>query len=429
MPRQLHFTANYNLGLGLHPARWRVIDNPAQFLDIDAHIEVAQVAERAGFDAVFLSDFQCLPMEPPVEPWHALDPLLALAAISANTQSIGLIATVSTTLSQPYDLARKLASLDHISGGRAAWNIVTSYLPEAARNFGIELPTHDDRYERAQEFVTVMKGLWSGWGQDALPLDQRTGRFVDWTKVSHLNHDGKHYKVRGPLQVPTSPQGQPILVQAGSSDVGLGFGARHADLIYSLQTNVEAARAGYRRTKDAVRGAGRDPDRTLFMPGIYPVIGSTEAEARRKIERLDALRDLAADARWFGIRLGVPLDGDDLDKPAPTRDRPVMTPGVSAGISESTWQMIERKPEASLREVLLTSQGRNHFVLGTPDKIADEIEHWFKTDAADGFNVSATHLPDGLRDFTETVIPILQRRGLFRTTYTHSTLRGNLGLE
>ncbi|AYM84822.1 NtaA/DmoA family FMN-dependent monooxygenase [Agrobacterium tumefaciens] len=428
MQRELHFTANYNLGLGLHPARWRLIDNPAQFLDVKAHIEVAQIAEKAGFDAVFLSDFQSLPMEPPVEPWHALDPLLALSAIAARTESVGLIATVSTTFSEPYELARKLSSLDHISGGRAAWNIVTSYLPEAGWNFGMDLPSHDDRYERAEEFVSVAKALWAGWGDGALLLDQAGGTFVDWKKVSHLNHVGKHFKVRGPLQVPTSPQGKPILVQAGSSEVGLSFGARHADLIYSLQTNLEAAQAGYRRTKDAVRKAGRDPDRTLFMPGIYPVVGSTEEEALRKVERLDALRDLAADARWFGIRLGVPLGGEDLDKPAPTRAQADFTPAVSTGISESTWQMIERRPGATLREILLSSQGRNRFIAGTPEKVADEIELWFRSGAADGFNVSATHFPDGFSSFTESVIPILQRRGIFRSEYRHSTLRGNLGL-
>jgi FMN-dependent oxidoreductase (nitrilotriacetate monooxygenase family) len=354
-----------------------------------------------------------------------------LTAMGAATTHIGLIATASTSYNDPFNLARRFASLDHVSGGRAGWNIVTTATLEAARNFGLdELPAHADRYRRAREFVEVAVKLWDSWEDDAVLADREGGRWGDTDKVHPIEHVGQHFRVRGPMNLPRSPQGRPVLVQAGSSQDGRDFAAQHAEAIFTAQQTLEDAQEFYADIKARATTFGRDPERLLVLPGIVPAIGSTEAEARALEEELDALilpeyarRQLARTLRVAPERL--PLD-EQLPDDLPDEDQ------IEGAKSRYTLIVtLARRERLTVRQLIgRLGGGRGHRTFsGTPEQVADAIEHWFTHGAADGFNVMPPALPSGLEAFVDHVVPILQRRGLFRTEYTGSTLRDHYGLD
>lgn len=431
MSRQIHLNA-FLLNLGHHEAAWRhPASDPHAAHDVAHFIRLAQVAERGLLDSIFFADGVAVRGNVRHNSQGGLEPLSILNAVATHTSRVGLIATVSTTFNEPFNTARKFATLDHLSAGRAGWNIVTSGTEAEARNFGLDQQLgHRVRYERAAEFVDVATKLWDSWADDALALDQASGVYAETSRVHEVNHRGEHFTVQGPLNVPRSPQGRPVLVQAGSSEDGKDFAARYAEAVFTAWQTVEEARAFYADLKARVVAAGRRPEHVLVLPGIVPVIGSTEAEAGR-LE--DELADLLV---WeYGLSqlsgiLTVPLGVDDLDRPVAELDLPTE---AEINGNQSRFRLVA---DLGLREGLTVRQvivrlagGRGHRTFtGTPEQVADTLEHWFTTGAADGFNIMPPLLPSGLETFVDEVVPILQRRGLFRTGYTGTTLREHYGL-
>lgn len=432
-PRQMHLGAFF-FGVGHHLAAWRHPDVvPSAGGQIADLTEWTQLAEAARFDAIFFADNVGLP-GPPDEVvtknalWYPLDPVLTLAALSQNTTHIGLVATVSSTYLPPYHLARKYATLDQLSGGRAGWNLVTSGSDFEARSFGLDQQiAHAQRYERAHEYVQVVKGLWNTWEDDAFIEDKAANRFFDPAKLHRVAHDGAHYKVHGALQTRRSPQGHPVLVQAGSSGDGQDLAAASAEVVFTAQQTAEDARKFYSGLKGQLAAYGRSTDSLKVLPGISPFVGRTEAEAREKFEQLQSLIDPVLGVGLLSTFLGnVDLSGYAVDDPFP-QDLPV-TEGWQS--RQALFASMAARDKLSIRQLYERVAGaRGHWtVVGTPESIADQLEHWFTTGAADGFNVLAPTLPHGLKDFAQLVVPELQRRGLFRTEYTGRTLRDHLGL-
>ncbi|MFE5301923.1 LLM class flavin-dependent oxidoreductase [Streptomyces sp. NPDC056632] len=428
-PRRLHLNA-FLMNTGHHDAAWRhPRTQPERITDLRYFQQLARTAERGLLDSVFLADGLALWGNARYNALGSLEPLTLLSALAAVTEHVGLIATVSTTFNEPFHTARKFASLDHISGGRAGWNIVTSGTENEARNFGRdEHLEHRLRYARAREFVEVTTKLWDSWEDDAIVLDRERGVYADTDRVREIDHRGEHFAVRGPLNVPRSPQGHPLLVQAGSSEDGKEFAAQYAEAVFTAQQTLADGQAFYKDLKSRLVRHGRDEDQLLVLPGIAPVIGSTEAEARALEHELTELQipeyGLAQLSGMLGTDLtGVPLDGPLPDLPE-ERD-------INGNKSRFTLVAeLARRDDLTVRELIARlGAGRGHRVLaGTPEQIADELQRWFTQGAADGFNIMPPHLPGGLEDFVDHVVPILQRRGLFRTEYTGRTLREHYGL-
>lgn len=421
----LHFNA-FLFGCGHHTAAWRHLDSPVERLgDIAYYEELARTAERGLFDAVFFADGHSV-LDPGGGSWWFLEPLTALAAMARATEHVGLVSTVSTTFYTPFHAARMLASLDHISGGRIGWNVVTSMFDAEARNHGLEgMPNHDQRYARAAEFVDVALALWDSWDSDALVLD-RGGLFADPAKVHRIDHHGEQFNVDGPLTVPRSPQGRPVLFQAGSSEQGRDLAARYAEGIYAVAYDLNSAQAYYRDVKDRASGAGRDGDALVVMPGLVTYVGSTQEEARRKKAELDALLPTEQSLSQLSMFVEQDCSTWELDAPVPALP-PLSEFTGPHGRYETILRIIE-KDQPTVRELLgtLAAGGGHCTMIGTPESIADEIEHWYRTGAADGFNLMPPLYPHGLDDFVDHVIPVLQARGLFRRTYNTSTLRQHL---
>ena len=361
-----------------------------------------------------------------------LEPITVLAALAGVTSRIGLIATCSTTYTEPFNLARQFASLDHISGGRVGWNIVTTWLATASGNYGGQGPlSHADRYERAEEYMRVVTGLWDSWSDDAVLDDRASGQYARAGGIRALNHAGAHYQVTGPLNIPRGPQGRPVFVQAGSSETGRRFAARHAEAVFTAQMEKATAKDFYAELKALAAGEGRSPEQVLILPGLSPVIGSTEAEAQRIARELNDLSDPEVGRKRLSGRFG----GHDfshlkLDEPLSPEDFP--DPGTVEAARSRTEVIIGlvRRERPTLRQLLGYLAGaRGHFVTaGTPEQIADLIEDWFRDGAADGFNLMPPVLPAMLEVFIAEVVPLLQRRGLFRTGYAGETLRPHYGL-
>ena len=421
-------------GLGYHPTAWLDPEVPVDGgMNFQHALDVAKIAERGLFDFVFVADHAAVVVKDTPkgvfgrahEGKAEFEPFTLLAALSQLTSHIGLIATASSTLHEPYQLARQFLSLDHLSGGRVGWNVVTSSRDAEAQNYGMDkIPPKEERYERAKESVEVAFGLWESWEEDAFPRDRKTHVFFDPRKMHPLNHAGKYFKVKGPLTLPRSPQGRPIIAQAGASADGMDFAATVADVIYAVQTKFEGARQFYAATKERVVKFGRNPDDVKIMPGLLPVVGRTNEEAHAKYKKLlsylDPLVGLERLERFFGD-----LSGRDVDGPLPELDphrRMVSRADLNLRLArEQNWSI------RRLYEETVISHG-HHVAIGTPREIADDIEMWFKEGAADGFNVVPPVLPGSARDFVDFVVPELQKRGLFRTAYESTTLRGNLGL-
>ncbi|WP_189131958.1 LLM class flavin-dependent oxidoreductase [Wenjunlia tyrosinilytica] len=418
------------MNAGHHDAAWRhPRTSPERATDLRYFQELARTAERGKLDSVFLADGLALWGNARHNVLGGFEPLTLLSALAAVTEHVGLIATVSTTFNEPFHTARKFASLDHLSGGRAGWNIVTSGSVDEARNFGQdEHLEHRLRYDRAREFVDVATKLWDSWEDEAPVIDRERGVYADTDKVRAIDHEGEYFRVRGPLNVQRSPQGYPLLVQAGSSEDGKEFAAQHAEAVFTAQQTLADGQTFYKDLKSRLAGHGRAPQELKILPGICPVIGSTEAEARALEEELTALQvpeyGLHQLSKMLDVDLsGLPLDGTLPDLPE-ERD-------INGNKSRFTLVAeMARRDGLNLRQLIARlGGGRGHRVFaGTPEQIADQLEEWFTEGAADGFNIMPPHLPGGLEDFVDHVVPILQRRGLFRTEYTGRTLRDHYGL-
>ncbi|MFZ4409521.1 MAG: LLM class flavin-dependent oxidoreductase [Paracraurococcus sp.] len=420
------------IGLGYHLAAWRHPDAPAGGnMELQHFVRVTQAAERGLFDMAFLADGVGIRFHD--EPAGALcrtsknvqfEPLTLLSALAMVTQRVGLVATASTTYNEPYHVARKFASLDHISGGRAGWNVVTSVTDMEAQNFNRDkAPGYDVRYDRAAEFVEVVQSLWESWEDDAFVRDKASGLNYDPAKLHVLDHRGPHFQVRGPLNVARTPQGAPVIVQAGASEQGRELAAATADVVYAAAQTLADAQAYYRDVKRRMARYGRDPDQLKIMPGLMAVPGRTRQEAQDRYdilqERVHPLVGLAAIANYLGD-----LSAHDLDGPVPEPTNRRMHSRAQIFLD------IARRGNLTIRQLYLSIAGGNghRLVIGTPADIADAMEDWFHQDAADGFNILPPWLPGGLEDVVDMVVPELQRRGLYRTQYEATTLRGNLGV-
>ena len=428
---QLHLNA-FLMAPGHHDAAWRHPDSqPHRATDVRYFQELAQTAERGLLDSIFFADGLAVWGRLRSNVSGGLEPLTLLSAIAAVTERIGLIATASTTFNEPYHLARKFASLDHISVGRAGWNIVTSGSLNEANNFNLdEHIEHSVRYERAAEFLDVATQLWDSWADDAVVLDRESGVYADADRVREVDHTGLFFKVRGPLNVQRTPQGWPLLVQAGSSEDGKEFAARYAEAVFTAQQTLEEAVTFAKDVKTRAASYGRLDDLPRILPGLCPVIGSTEAEARRLYEELTELQVLDYGLAQLSTMLNTDLSGLPLDGPVPEHLLPTEQQ-VNGNKSRFTLVAdLARRERLSIRQIIARlGGGRGHrVVVGTPEQIADAMEEWFRAGAADGFNIMPPILPVGLTVFVDEVVPILQRRGLFRTEYTGTTLREHYGL-
>ena len=432
MGRELHLNLFIH-GRGHHEAAWR---HPAAssfaLTDIRYYSELAAIAERGLFDSVFLADTLAVGDDVVHAPRTWLEPLTVLAALACTTNRIGLIATCSTTYTEPFNLARQFASLDHMSNGRIGWNIVTTWLANASGNYGLQEPlSHEERYQRAEEYMGVVKALWDSWSDDAVLDDRARGQYVRDNSIRPVNHVGAHYRVTGPLNVPRCPQGRPVFVQAGSSETGRRFAARYAEAIFTAQMEKATSRDFYADVKRQAVEEGRDPNQVLILPGMSPIIGGTEAEAQRIARELNDLSDPEVGRHRLSGRFG----GHDfshlpLDKPLSPEDFPDPKTVQAARSRTEVIIGLVRREKPSLRQLLGYLAGaRGHYVtVGTPEQIAGQIEDWFHDGAADGFNVMPPILPAMLNVFVAEVVPLLQRRGIFRKAYQGETLRSHYGL-
>jgi FMN-dependent oxidoreductase (nitrilotriacetate monooxygenase family) len=432
MKRHMHLNLFIH-SRGHHEASWRYpTASPLSLSDIRYYQALAQQAEAGLFDSIFLADQLALGDDIAHGPRTALEPITVLAALAVSTSRIGLIATASTTYTEPFNLARQFASLDHISRGRIGWNIVTSWLATAARNYGGTLQvSHAERYARAEEFLTVVRGLWDSWAADAELDDRAGGRYANPERIRPINHAGTYYRVAGPLNLPRCPQGRPVLVQAGSSDTGRGFAARHAEAIFTAHLEKTSAQAFYTDLKARVTDAGRSTDQVLILPGLSPLIASSADEAQRLAEALGALTNPEAGRKRLSGRFG----GHDfshlpLDTPLTPDDFPAPSTVEAARSRTEVILDLVRRQQPTLRQLLARLAGArgHHTFAGTPEQVADLMEEWFTDGAADGFNIMPPVLPAMLEVFIADVIPLLQRRGLFRTAYEGETLRAHYGL-
>jgi FMN-dependent oxidoreductase (nitrilotriacetate monooxygenase family) len=420
-------------GVGHHVAAWRdPAVNPRAKLKAEHYFELARTAERGKFDMLFMADTNATFGADDVASWSRttsatrLEPLTLLGALSAVTERIGLVATMTTTYYEPFTIARFFASLDHISNGRAGWNLVTSLASAEALNFSKDVhASHADRYARAKEFAHVVLGLWDSWEDDAVLADKQSGLYFDPEKLHFLNHKGENFSVRGPLMIQRTPQGHPVIVQAGQSDDGRDLAAETAEVIFTVQQDREQARAFYADIKRRAATYGRGPDEIKVLPGVMTVVGASQAEAEDKYDRLQSLIHpefgLKQMSSYFGIDMSkFPIDG------------PVPEPSYANAEHGRLKVMVDlaKRENLTIRQLMqrVIGQRAHRTVCGTPAQIADALEDWFTAGACDGFNILPLTFPGGLDDLVDQVIPELQRRGLFRTEYEGHTLRENLGL-
>ncbi|MFC5450398.1 LLM class flavin-dependent oxidoreductase [Paenibacillus aestuarii] len=431
--KQMHLGA-FLFQVGHHIAAWRYPETDTSgLLSHEFYERFAQTAERGKFDMIFLADTLAVVNRAGTGIKHTVtvrpEPITLLSYLSGVTEKIGLAATVSTTYNEPYNLAREFSTLDHLSGGRAAWNVVTSGRDDEARNFShAKHPEHEQRYERAREFVDVASALWDSWEDEAIAGDKVSGDFADPFKVHEIHHRGAHFAVRGPLNLPRSPQGRPVVIQAGASSTGQHLAAETAEVVFTAWQTIEEAKHFYNSVKSLAVQYGRSPDDIKIMPGIFPVIGATEEEAREKEALLQQLVVPEVGLSMLTASLGVDLSGYPLDGPLPELPDVEQING-----GKSRFQLVAdmaRREGLTIRQLMYRVTGaRGHrTIYGTPVQIADQLEQWFVEGACDGFNIMPPYLPGGLEEFVDLVIPELQRRGLFRTEYRGSTLRDHLGL-
>jgi len=429
--RQLHLGA-FMRPASIHTAAWRY---PGAFSDANFNFAHAtrfiQTLERGCFDAYFMADHLAV-MNMPMAALRrsatvtSYDPLTLLPALAVQTRHIGLIATASTTYNEPYHIARKFASLDHLSGGRAGWNVVTSANPHEAQNFGRgEHMAHDERYRRAREFFTAVTELWDSWADDAFVRDQASGIFFDETKLRVPNFEGEYLATRGPLNVARPPQGWPVIVQAGASEAGMQLAAETAEVVFGGANSLELGKRYYAELKQRVVAAGRDPEHLKILPGAFVVVGASAAEARNKKAVLDSLVHPDSGMATLSVMLGHDVSQYDPDGPLPD-----LPPTNASQSSRAKLVAMAARDGLSIGQLAQYVGGAfsSLEIVGTPASIADEMETWLEERGADGFNVMFPYLPQGLDDFVNLVVPELQRRGIFRKAYEGRTLRDHLGL-
>ena len=418
--------------VSIHTAAWRYPGGtPDANFNLKALVQYAQTLERGKFDAFFMADHLAV-LNMPMDALKrsatvtSFDPLTLLPALAMATKHLGLIATASSTFEPAYTIARRFASLDHISEGRAGWNLVTTSNPDAALNFGMDdqMP-HAERYARAREFFDVVTGLWDSWADDAFVRDVESGVYFDPARLHVLDHKGKYLKVRGPLNIARPVQGWPVIVQAGASDAGRQLAAETAEMVFAAGGPIADARAFYADVKSRAAKVGRNPDHIKILPGAFVVVGDSLDEAKEKRARLDSLVNYDSSIAAVSMALGVDARQFDPDKPLPDD-----IPETEASKSGRD-RVIElgRRENLTVRQIAGRLGGYGGLgMLGTPAMIADQMEEWLRTEACDGFNVMFPYLPGGLDDFVDKVVPELQSRGIFRTEYEGVTLRENLGL-
>jgi len=430
-PRQLHFNVHVSTG-GNHEGAWRhPRSEPVRLTALDYQRKIAGIAERGKLDALFFGDTPVLSDNVRLRPVEQLDPVALHGALSAVTQNIGLAATISTSFNEPFNVARKIASLDLLSGGRVGWNIVTTSSENAARNYGVDnITAHSERYRRAEDFVQVVKKLWDSWDEGAIVNDRASGIYADTDHIHKIFHEGEFFKVRGPLNVPPSPQGRPVLIQAGSSETGVAFAARHAEVVFTAQRTLEEGQRFYSELKRQVVQNGRDADHVKLVVGISPILGGTEEEAKRLAAELDELTVPEYGLRQVLNFSGVDLSTYPLDGPVPLDAFPDTNAVESHRSRTALVVALAKSEKLTIRQLLhrlAGARGHQTFV-GSTEQLAARLEEWFLSGAADGFNFMPAYLPGGLEDFVDGVIPILQRKGLFRRDYEGTTLRDHYDL-
>lgn len=426
--RTLHLGLNLH-GAGGHSAAWRWPGtNPSAFFDIEHYVRAAKIAERGLLDAVFLADTPAVPFDITRQPpLNGLEPMLVLSVIARETTRIGLIATASTTYNEPYNLARRFQSLDVISGGRAAWNAVTTSSPATVANFGGRQIGREERYKRAEEFVETVRALWLSWGDETIVADQASGVYANTDHFRLLDPSKNAFAIRGPLTHPGSRQGYPIIVQAGGSDPGVRLAARSADVVFTAAGDLKTAIGESERLRALSRQFGGRAT-PLILPGLVTFIGGTEEEAQRRKKEIDALLDLTRAMDALARSMDVPVEKLSLDRPIPEELLPDPHNVAFSVGHHRTFEALAREGR-TVREIIGSVQAFGHRLLvGAPEQIADSIESWFRTGAVDGFNIIPDVLEDGATAFVDHVVPILQSRGLFRTEYQGETLREHLGI-
>lgn len=430
--KQLALGAFINLP-GHHVASWRHPETEVRKVTDLAYLtEIAQIAERGKFDNLFFADVFGQPILENAHSGLKLDPVVIISALAAVTKNIGLTATLTTSYNEPFHVARKFAAIDHLSNGRAAWNVVTSANEREALLFGRdEHYQHAERYERADEFVDVVKKLWYSIDEEALIIDKESGRYYDLDKVTEVHHEGKFFKVNGTLDTPSTPQGHPVIVQAGSSEAGKELAAKTAEVIFTAWQTLEDAQAFYKDVKGRLAKYGRNPEDLKILPGAFIVVAETEEEAIAKHQQLNNYITPEVGLAYLSSFTGADLSDYDFEGPIPDFSGQQVddtNPNIRAGIVKG---IVEKKGLKTLRELYNNIAGaRGHReIIGTPTQVADALQEWFENDAADGFNIMAPTFPQGLNDIVELVIPELQSRGLFKTEYEGTTLRENLGLK
>lgn len=412
--------------LGHHVSGWRLTENLGSPTDIDWLTWIARKAEAGKFDMFFIGDALATSVYRLPSTMARLEPLTLLSALAVQTRHIGLAATASTTFSDPFNLARSFSSLDHISRGRAAWNVVTSFSTDVARNFSRDdMPAHAERYAVAHEFLEVTFKLWEGWQEGAVQPDNASGQYFVNEKIKPVNHQGKYFQVQGPLNITRSPQGRPVIIEAGSSADGQKLAAATAEVVFTAAATLEEAQTFYRAQKQQVKEAGRNPEHVLILPGVMPIVGRTREEARETWRELNSLVDIDNGIRQLSTRFNMDLSVFPLDGPVP--DVPA---GEGNQSRVKLLTDLAYRENLTLRELAAIAAGsRGHRVLvGTAEDIADDFQHWLEEGGADGFTIMPAVMPEQLSLFVELVIPELRRRGLFREEYEFSTLRENLGL-
>lgn len=433
MSQSKHVILNLNpIPGGIFASGWRTgYRDPKSFITVDHYVELAKIAERGLFDALFLADTASWSPVAGFRTFRPLDPTVTLPFVAAHTSHIGLIATVSTTYNTPYNLARRLLTLDHVSGGRAAWNVVVTAGDDQARNYSLPAaPAKADRYARGREFVEVVRKLWNSWDEGAVVADPESGVYVDVSKVHAIDFKGEHFQVAGPLGIGPSPQHHPVFIQAGGSEGGTDLAGRFANAVYSTQPTQEGARAYREELRRRAAANGRNPDTIKLLPGLVTLIGSTEEEAKRHArELLDLIPVGPGLARLSTfVELPAAVLETGLDETLPWKDIPAE---ALEGVGHSaTVLRTAKEKNFTVRDVLneINSVREHATITGTPEQVADKIETWFKDGAVDGFNIMPAELPLGAEQFVDHVVPILQKRGLFRTEYAEKTLRGHYGL-
>ncbi|MGO4345361.1 monooxygenase [Paenibacillus sp. FSL A5-0031] len=425
--KQLKFGALIH-GVGGNISAWRHPEVPADAsVNFKFYTEQAQTAEAGKFDLVFIADGLYINEKSIPHFLNRFEPITILSALAAVTSKIGLVGTLSSSYSEPFTVARQFGSLDHISGGRAGWNVVTSPLEGSASNFSkTDHPTHDERYKIAEEYLEVTRGLWDSWEDDAFVRDKESGVFFDPSKLHRLDHKGEYFSVQGPLNIARSKQGHPVIFQAGSSESGKKLAGKAADAVFTGHDNIEDAKAFYKDVKDRTVAEGRSVDDIVILPGIGPIIGRTEEEAERKYQELAELVTIENALNY----LGRFFEHHDFSQYPLDEQFPELGDLGQNSFRSGTDKIkkVAKEKNLTLRQVALQSATPRPQFIGTPEKIADLIEEWHEEGAADGFIIHSS-IPSGLNDFVELVVPILQERGIYRTDYESDTLRGNLGLQ